>query len=252
MRNIRLALTFDGTNYHGWQVQQNAMTVQQKVQDVLGVILGRRPLLTGCSRTDAGVHANEYICNFTTDRTIACDCLLRALNAALPRDIAVLRCGEAPVGFHARYDAVSKEYLYKIDTGPVRNPFLRDYALYYPHALDAGRLDAAASAFLGTHDFRAFCASGGSIKDLSRTVTRFSCERSGPLVTFTVRADGFLYNMVRIMAGTLLYVAQGRLAAENLPAVIAGGERAAAGPTAPAHGLYLNRVFYSDAKELES
>lgn len=244
MRNLLLTLCFDGTAYHGWQVQKNAVTVQQTLQDSLQTVLKERPAVSGCSRTDSGVHANAYSCNFRTEHSIPCESLKRALNAALPRDIRVSGCREAPPDFHARYSAAWKEYVYKIDNGEVANPFLNRYALFYPHTLDCGLLGQAARAFCGTHDFHAFCAAGSSVKDTVRTVRNFGAERRGSLVLLTVEADGFLYNMVRIMVGTLLYVAQGKLTAGDIPAILAGRSRSMAGPTAPPHGLYLNRVFY--------
>lgn len=246
MRNLVLTVAFEGTAYHGWQVQKNAATVQETLQDALARVLCRRPPLTGCSRTDAGVHARQYVCNFPTENEIPCASLVRALNSLLPEDIAVLGCAEAPPSFHARYSAVGKEYLYRVDNGPVRDPFLRRIACFYPRPIDEDRLRRVAAAFVGRHDFRAFRAAGGKDGETVRTVTSFSVAREGNLVLFAVAADGFLYNMVRIMAGTLLAVAEGKIAEDALPGIIESGRRSAAGPTAPARGLTLNRVFYHD------
>lgn len=246
MRNLLLRLRFDGTAYHGWQVQKNAPTVQQTLQDALETILRERPPVTGCSRTDAGVHAREYACNFRTERTIPRENLVRALNACLPDDIAVLSCTEVRADFHARYAALGKEYLYRILNAPVRDPFFHARALHYPFPLDCGLLDSAAEFYLGTLDFSAFRASGGKDGNAVRTISHARVWRDGDLVFFGVRADGFLYHMVRIMVGTLLDVAQGKRKPDDIPAVIASRDRARAGPTAPAHGLYLNRVFYKN------
>lgn len=246
MRNILLLLRFDGAAYHGWQVQKNGVTVQQVLQDALETVLRERPPVTGCSRTDAGVHALAYACNFRTDRTILCAGLVRALNACLPDDLAVFACREVPPDFHARYAAHEKEYVYRILNTPARDPFERGRALHVPSRLDEAVMDAAARGFLGTHDFAAFQAAGSSVKDTVRAVSAAEVRRKGGLVLFRVRADGFLYNMVRIMAGTLLYAARGKLRPEDIPAVVASRNRTAAGPTAPAHGLYLNRVFYDE------
>jgi tRNA pseudouridine38-40 synthase len=244
MRNILLTLRFDGTAYHGWQVQKNAVTVQQTLQDALETVLRSRPPVIGCSRTDAGVHANEYACNFRTSMNIPNESLLRALNTNLPADIAVTGCTEVPERFHARYSACAKEYIYKIFNEKTRDPFLNRFALYYPYRLDIEAMRRAAAGFLGRHDFKAFRATGSSVDDTVRNVTLFEIETQGSLATFRVRADGFLYNMVRIMTGTLLYVSQGRIGESNICEIIDSQSRERAGPTVPAHGLYLNKVFY--------
>ena len=244
MRNLLLTLRFDGGNYHGWQVQANAPSVQQSLQDAFESICSRRDNVTGCSRTDAGVHANMYCCNIRTQNPIACDKLLLALNAVLPEDIAVTACREVPYEFHARYDCTEKEYIYRIWNSPVRNPFLRGRALHYKYELDADMLNGQAKLFTGTHDFSAFCAAGSSVEDTVRTVTLAGVHREGSEVIFTVRADGFLYNMVRIMAGTLLGIAQGKIERDTLDSVILSKNRENAGVTAPPYGLYLNKVYY--------
>lgn len=247
MRNLLLTLRYDGTAYHGWQVQKNGVTVQQTLQDALERILCERPPVTGCSRTDAGVHACAYACNFRTAHAIPCENLVRALNACLPDDIAVLSCREVPSAFHARYSALEKEYRYQIWNAPVRNPFLRGRALHVPYPLDAERMDAATRHFCGTHDFSAFRAAGSAVKDSVRTISFAKVLRDKENIWFHVRGNGFLYNMVRIMAGTLLYVAQGKLEPADIPKVIASQDRTKAGPTAPAHGLYFYRIFYDES-----
>ncbi|ADU26573.1 tRNA pseudouridine(38-40) synthase TruA [Ethanoligenens harbinense] len=246
MRNILLLLRFDGAAYHGWQVQKNGVTVQEVLQNALETVLRHRPPVTGCSRTDAGVHALAYACNFRTEHTIPCQNLVRALNACLPDDIAVFACREVPPDFHARYSAHEKEYVYRILNAPARDPFWRGRALHVPYPLDEAVMDKAARGFLGTHDFAGFRAAGSDVKDTVRTVFHSGVQRDGDLVLFRVRADGFLYNMVRIMVGTLLYTAQDKLQPADILAVIDSRDRTAAGPTAPAHGLYLNRVFYDE------
>lgn len=244
MRNLLLTLRFDGQAYHGWQVQPNGVTVQQRIQDAVEAVTGVRSAVTGCSRTDAGVHALMYCCNFRTEHLIPCERLISALNAYLPRDIAVYGCREVDPAFHARYDCVGKEYVYRIWNSRVRNPFLEGRALHYPYPLDALYLDRQAQAFVGRHDFSAFCAAGGSVENKVRTVRAAHVERSGEAVSFRVEADGFLYNMVRIMVGTLLACAEGKLADGAVAAVLAGLDRSQAGATAQAQGLYLSRVFY--------
>ncbi len=243
---LKLTLRYDGTRFHGWQVQPNGITVQQVLQDAVERVTGVRAGITGCSRTDAGVHAAMFCCALDTDSPLRGDKLCAALNAHLPPDVAVYRCDEAAAGFHPRYDARGKRYVYHIWNGMARNPFWQAYSLHRRGPLDAARLDAAAGDFVGTHDFAAFQAAGSSVTDTVRTVRLARVDRDGEMVRFTVEADGFLYNMVRIMAGTLLDMAAGRIPWDAIPAILAGRDRAAAGATAPPQGLCLERVYYDD------
>ena len=244
MRNLLLTISFDGTAYHGWQVQENAVTVQQILQDAYEQICSSRDNVVGCSRTDAGVHANMYCYNIRTEKAIPCEKLVTALNAVLPRDVAVLDCREVDFDFHARYDCKSKEYIYKIWNSPNKNPFLYNYTLHYKYPLDEEFLSQQAKDFIGTYDFSSFCAAGSSVDDTVRTVVNAKVEREGDMVIFRVEADGFLYNMVRIMTGTLLDIAKGKIPAGSIPQIIESGNRFAAGYTAPARGLYLNNINY--------
>lgn len=244
MRNLLLTISFDGSAYHGWQVQENAVTVQQTLQDALQHICQRRDNIVGCSRTDAGVHANMYCCNVRTESPIACEKLVGALNAVLPQDIAALDCREVDFDFHARYDCKSKEYIYKIWNSPNKNPFLYNYSLHYKYPLDEEFLDSQAKMFIGTHRFDSFCAAGSSVEDTERTVMNAAVEREGDTVIFRVEANGFLYNMVRIMTGTLIDISRGRIPAGSINEIIKAENRFAAGYTAPAHGLYLNKIYY--------
>ncbi len=245
MQNLLLKISYDGTNYHGWQVQENALTVQEVFQKALYRITGLSEDIKACSRTDTGVHAREFCISLKTESAIPPERLLAALNHYLPQDIAVKDCKAVPLDFHARYSCRGKEYVYEIWNHPVREPFLAGRALHYWYPIDEGLLDRAAKHYVGTHDFSSFCTLDRREKgDLTRTVTEARVERQGNKVTFTVAADGFLYNMVRIMVGTLLRVQQGKFQPEDVPAIIGARDRNAAGPTAPACGLYLNRVFY--------
>lgn len=247
MRNLLLTIRYDGRNYHGWQIQQNSLAVQQVFQQALKKVLGIIPEIKGCSRTDSGVHAYQYCISLKIDHTIPCERLLAALNHFLPPDIAVYMCREVPLNFHARYSCEGKEYIYKIWNTQIRDPFLQGLALHYWYPLPVEKLQQAANAFLGTHDFTSFCTLDARERgDLTRTVTTSHVERVGEFVTFTVAADGFLYNMVRIMVGTLLRVAQGKIEPEEIPKILHAKNRKLAGPTAPACGLYLNRVFYPE------
>ncbi len=244
MRNLLLTLKFDGREYHGWQVQKNAVTVQQTLQDVIEKILKKREPVIGCSRTDSGVHANIYCCSIKTDNQIPCERFVAALNATLPYNIAILDCYEVPQDFHARYDCKSKQYIYKIYNAQTRDPFLHGYALHYKYTLDVDMLNIQAKDFIGTYDYIGFCGSKSGVKTTIRTVKDASVERFGDLVVFTVEADGFLYNMVRIMVGTLLEIAQGKIKEGSIKNIIESKDRTKAGFTAPPCGLYLNKIFY--------
>lgn len=244
MRNLLMTIQYDGSAYHGWQVQSNALTVQEVFQNAVEKVFRSRLDIKGCSRTDSGVHANMYCVSLKTDMNIDCLGALRAMNTALPPDIAVIDCREVPSDFHPRYSCKSKEYVYKIYNGSIRNPFLQKYAFHYRYALDAELMDREARAFLGKHDFSGFCSARSDIEDTVRFVKNVSVKREGDMVLFTVEADGFLYNMVRIMVGTLLFVNEGKIKPGELKDVIDSKDRSRAGKTAPPQGLYLNRVNY--------
>lgn len=245
MRNLLLTLTYDGSAYHGWQIQENAPTVQAAFQEALRRATGRVEDIKACSRTDTGVHAREFCVSVKTESLIPPERLAAAVNHYLPEDIAVKACRPVPKDFHARYSCKGKEYCYEIWNHPIREPFLRGRALHYWYPIDEVLLNAAAQHYIGRHDFTSFCTlDKREAGDFTRTVADARVERRGDLVVFTVAADGFLYNMVRIMAGTLLRVQQGKLAPDDIPPILAARARSAAGPTAPACGLYLNRVFY--------
>ncbi len=245
MRNILLTLAYDGRHYHGWQIQNNAVTVQEVFQQAMSSVFGECPDIKGCSRTDSGVHANMYCLNFHTEHRIPVKRIPSALNNYLPPSIAVLSASEEAEDFHARYSCKGKEYVYKIWNQEIRNPFLDGYALHYWYEIDIEKLNKAASYFIGRHDFTSFCTLDNREKgDFHRTIRKLSVTRADGMVTITVEADGFLYNMVRIIVGTLLYVAQGKILPEQIPSIIAAEDRNKAGPTAPPQGLYLNRVIY--------
>lgn len=244
MRNLLMTIQYDGSAYHGWQVQSNALTVQEVFQNAVEKVFRSRLDIKGCSRTDSGVHANMYCVLLKTDMNIDCLGALRAMNTALPQDIAVIDCHEVPSDFHPRYSCKSKEYVYKIYNGSIRNPFLQKYAFHYRYALDAELMDREAQAFLGKHDFSGFCSARSDIEDTVRCVKNVNVKREGDMVLFTVEADGFLYNMVRIMVGTLLFVNEGKIKPGELKDVIESKDRSRAGKTAPPQGLYLNRVNY--------
>ncbi|HHX71759.1 MAG TPA: tRNA pseudouridine(38-40) synthase TruA [Clostridiales bacterium] len=248
MRNIALLLSYDGTNYHGWQTQENAVTVQETIEHALSLATGEKITLYGCGRTDAGVHAKNYVASFRTSCTIPAHRIPAASRRFLPPDITIWEGMEVPADFHARFSCVKKEYVYSFYSGTAPDPFLRRYAAYTPYPIRLDEMQKAAAHYTGTHDFAAFCASGSIVKSTVRNVFSSKVEQNGPLTQFFVSADGFLYNMVRIMAGTLLYVSLGKLEAEDIPAVLAGKRRMDAGITAPPQGLCMNRVWYHEAE----
>ncbi len=246
MARLLLTLRYKGTAYHGWQVQRNSITVQETLQNAVERVTGVRSGVTGCSRTDAGVHADMFCCAMDTASLLRGGKMVRALNACLPPDIAVYDCREVPPEFHPRYQALGKRYVYRFWNAPARNPFYADTTVQVMRPLPVEALSRAAADFCGTHDFAAFCAAGSTVEDTVRTVTDSRVTASGPLVRFEVAADGFLYNMVRIMAGTLLDMAAGRIPFDAIPAVLESRDRARAGTTAPAQGLFLKAVYYPE------
>lgn len=244
MRNLLLTIQYDGTAYHGYQVQNNAITVQEVLQNALEKVFSKRLDVTGCSRTDSGVHAKMYCFTIRTDMSIPCESLIQALNGFLPKDIAAYDCREVDDDFHPRYSCKSKEYVYKILNAEYRDPFLSDYSYYYRRQIDAEYLNKEAKAFIGTYDFSGFCSVKSTVENTVRTVKNFEVFRNGDMVIFKVEADGFLYNMVRIMIGTLLFVSEGKIKERELKEVILSKDRKRAGKTAPPQGLYLNKVNY--------
>ena len=245
-RNICLTLSYDGSRFHGWQMQENAETVQGSLAKACERILGHKVTLYGCSRTDASVHANIFCCNFKTEKDTPCEKIKVGLNALIPDEIAVLSVKEMSSDFNARFDCKGKEYIYKVWNSRVRNPFLVNKALHHPIPIDEKLLSEESKAFIGYHDFSAFCSSGTEVQDKRRTVFDFSVKREGELVVFTVRGDGFLYNMVRIMVGTLLDINSGKIPQNTLSDIILSKDRVRAGITAKPDGLYLNSVFYDE------
>lgn len=247
MKNIALRLRYDGSSYHGWQVQKNAITVAQTMEEALAKVCGERVKLTGCGRTDAGVHALRYCANFHSDCTVPVDRMPLALNSRLPDDIAVVDAVEVPDDFNAIGSCVKKEYVYKILNSRISDPFLADRVCFYPQRLDISLMQAAARAFEGTHDFKAVRSEGTQTKTTVRTVYWCRAEKDGDLITVSICANGFLYNMCRAMVGTMVYASYGKLIPEEIPALLEKRDRRLTGPTMPPQGLYLNRVWYDGA-----
>ena len=247
MRNIALRLRYDGSRYHGWQVQKGDITLAQTLEEALGKVCGHPVKAIGCGRTDAGVHALRYCANFKTDCRIPVDRFPLAINSRLPGDIAVTMAAEAEDGFNAISSCIKKEYIYKILNSNIRDPFLERRVCFYPQGLDMELMRAAAAAFEGTHDFRAVRSLGTETKTTVRTVHWCRAEKQGDLITISVCADGFLYNMCRAIVGTMVYASYGKLRPEEIPALLELGDRRLTGPTMPPQGLYLNRVWYDGA-----
>ena len=250
---ILLNISYVGTAYCGYQVQKNAVTIQQKLNEAARALFGFDCDIVGCSRTDRGVHANMF-CATVSEKgkegilsTIPEGALPQAFNSYLPGDIAVRSAEYVDDTFHARYDVKYKEYVYKIYNAPLSDPFLFGRAWHYPRFISDEKLsqmNKAAEYFVGKYDFSSFMSTGSKITDAVREVVSSKVERHGDIIEFTVSADGFLYNMVRIMTGTLVAVAEGKLLPEDIPDIIAAKDRSKAGMTAPSDGLYLNRVEY--------
>lgn len=244
MKRILLTISYDGTAYHGWQVQPNGITVQETVQNALYKLLGERPALTGCSRTDAGVHAREFCCHLDCEEKFPESAFLRGLDALLPPDISVKAARDVPPEFHARYNARGKTYAYYILNSERRDPFLSRYAWRIERGLDLERINAFCGEIVGTHDFEAFSSSGRTVEDTVRTVKECYALREGNKVILKITADGFLYNMVRIIVGTAVAVSDGKIEPEFTKEILTSKNRALAGQTAPPQGLFLEKVWY--------
>lgn len=243
-RNIKLELMYDGTAYHGFQRQKNGITIQECVENAIKKLTGENAVLYGCGRTDAGVHAESYTANFHSVCRIPCENLPAALNTVLPDDIRVFAAADVSPEFHSRYGAVEKTYAYRIYTGRVQDVFERNYSWFFPSEPDLTEMRRAAAHFLGEHDFKAFMSSGSPRKTTVRKITEIKVGKEGELFEIEISANGFLYNMVRIIAGTLIYVGCGRIKADDIPGIIASGERVRAGVTAPPQGLRLKKILY--------
>jgi tRNA pseudouridine38-40 synthase len=245
MRNIRLLLEYDGAAYHGWQRQKNALSIQEVVETALAKLTGEAVKLHGSGRTDAGVHALGQVANFHTPGHIPLKAFYAGLNSLLPKDIAVLNAAEAPEDFHARKSARAKTYEYRILNRRQPSPLNRRYAWVVREVLDMAAMAEAAAMLLGEHDFSAFKASGGAPGHAVRVVlaAAWHQEEAGRL-RFSITANGFLRGMVRSLVGTMVEIGRGKRPSEDLAGLLQSGDRAAAGPTAPAQGLFLVEVIY--------
>ncbi len=242
--NLKLTIKYDGTNYHGWQVQPNGITVQEVLEKTLSAMADEKVSVTGCSRTDAGVHAKMHVSNFKMNTTIPVNKLPLVLNQKLPSDIRAVDCVEVDDTFNARFNTKEKTYRYRILNTAHNDPFLSRYVWHYPISLDLEKMQEAASYMVGEKDFVAFMASGSSAKTTVRNLKKVEVVKEGDLFTITATANGFLYNMVRIIVGTLVYVGNGKLTPKEVKHILESGDRRLGGVTAPPQGLILEEVVY--------
>lgn len=244
MKRMLLNISYDGTAYHGWQVQPNGITVQEVLQNALETLLGERVKVTGCSRTDAGVHAKDFYCHIDCDEKFPKEAFTRGLNALLPSDVAVKDCTEVANDFHARYNAKGKTYKYVILNSNKKDAFLSRYSWQIERPLDLEKMNEFAQKIIGTHDFYAFSSSGRTVEDTVRTISDCKVSKNGDIVTLSVTANGFLYNMVRIIVGTAVEVSDGRIDISKIETIFETKNRDLAGVTAPPQGLFLEKVIY--------
>ncbi len=260
MRNIKLSIQYDGTNYNGWQIQKrqvhgNIVTIQGILQDAITKITGMCINLKGASRTDAGVHAIEQVASFRTSSSLSCEVIKRALNANLPYDIRVIKASDAEEDFHPRYDAKSKIYFYVISNSDVISPFFYKYIWNVNHELDFSKMVNSLKFFQGTHDFSSFRASGCGAKNTVRNIIDIKIQKLqnidfiaplyGNFIIITIEANAFLRHMARNIVGTIVEVGKGRINGNDIEGIILSKDRKNAGPTAPAWGLFLEKIKYS-------
>lgn len=250
--NIVLNISYVGTNYAGWQVQPNAVSVSEKIIDAIRKVTGKTVKLNGSGRTDAGVHAYGQVANFHIDSKIPPERFANAINHYLPDDIVINYSYEAHENFHARFDAVGKCYEYKIHNSRVPSPFLKGRVWQFDYDVDINKVISAAKIIEGTHDFKAFMASGSFVTDTVRTVYSVDVKKDGDIITITVKGNGFLYNMVRIIVGNLMYIGCGKKTEEDLKDLFVSLDRTLGAVTAPACGLYMKEVYYEAPSDGEN
>ena len=246
MRNIKLTIEYDGTNYNGWQTQRKGLkTIQAEIEKAIAKITGKKSHLYGSGRTDSKVHAKGQIANFHTNSSLALKRLQRGLNAVSPDDISITKTEEAAKNFHSRFDAKAKTYRYTILNRKSSSPFIKRYSLYIPYRLNLSTMKKEAKALLGRHNFKSFQASDKKERSAVRTIKKININNSkDSLITIDIEADGFLYNMVRNIIGTLIEAGRGKFPPGSTKRILNAKDRNQAGPTAPAHGLCLMKVRY--------
>lgn len=244
MKRVKLVVAYDGTNYSGWQLQKNAVTIEQKLNEALSELLGEEIVVTGASRTDAGVHSLGNVCVFDTNTRIPAEKISFALNARLPEDIVVQDSCEVNADFHPRAGKSSKTYEYRVLNRTFPDPTRRRDTYFYHYPLDVAAMQKAASLLEGEHDFKSFCSVHAQVETTVRTIYNCTVGKDGDIITIRVTGNGFLYNMVRIIAGTLIEVGAGKRAPEEILEMLERTDRCSAGPTAPAHGLTMIGIHY--------
>ena len=244
MKNIKLTLEYDGTNYSGWQRQTNSMTIQQKIEEAIFKLTKEKADLIGSSRTDSGVHARGFVANFKTNSTIPGEKFREALTSKLPDDIVIIKSEEVDENFHSRYSSTGKTYCYTILNRKIPSAINRNYSYFYRGKLDIEAMKDACKHFIGKHDFKGFKSLGSSVKTSVRTITELYIIKQDDYINVYISADGFLYNMVRIIVGTLIFVGTGKIKESEIPNIINSGDRRKAGKCVPPTGLFLEKVFY--------
>ncbi len=245
VRNIKLTISYDGTNYHGWQTQLNGVTIQETIEQAIYTITKQNVNLIGSGRTDSGVHALAQVANFTADTNIPEDKIKIALNSVLPNDIRITDSVDVPIEFNSRFDAHDKTYMYQIYNDRVWSPFYSRYSCFVPVDLDFDKMKTAVKSLVGTHDFKGFMASNSDVKTSVRTIYETKLIQENQLIKFYINGNGFLYNMVRIIAGTLLDIGKGAKNINCIEEAIISKDRTLLGQTAPAQGLFLMNVNYT-------
>lgn len=243
---VKMVVAYDGTNYCGWQIQPNGVTIEQKLNEALTDLLQEPIKVTGASRTDAGVHSLGNVCIFDTNTRMPAEKISYALNTRLPEDIVVQDSCQVPESFHPRFSKSRKTYEYRILNQKFRNPTRRLDAHFYYYDLDVEAMQRAAAYLVGEHDFKSFASTGGQAETSIRTIYSLDVEKRDSIITIRVKGNGFLYNMVRIIAGTLIKVGAGEILPEEIPAILEAKDRSAAGPTAPAKGLTMIGLEYEE------
>lgn len=244
MRNIKLIIEYDGTNYGGWQKQKNNITIQGEIEKAIFKVTGEVVDLTGSSRTDAGVHARGMVANFTTESRVPSERFREAINSKLPDDIAIIKSEEVDENFHARYCSKGKMYSYTIVNREEKVAIAKNFVYAVKDELDINKMKEACKFFIGKHDFKAFKTTGSSVKTSVRTIYTLTVEKEGHNIKVNISADGFLYNMVRIIVGTLIEVGKGKIDFNKISKIIDLGDRTKAGPCVPPNGLVLEEVYY--------
>lgn len=245
MKNIKLTIEYEGTNYSGWQKQENAITIQEKIEEAIEKLVGEKIKLIGSGRTDGKVHALGQVANFLTKSSIPGEKYKYALKFLLPDDITIIESEEVDLNFHARFDATKKRYKYIVYNGELPRAIYRNFSYHVPYNIDIDKMIEASRYLIGTHDFATFMATNSDVNSTIRTIYNISIQKNKELIEFSIEGNSFLRNMVRIIVGTLLYVGFGKINIDDVPKIILDKRRESGGPTVPPQGLFLEKVYYN-------